>query len=383
MVLPTATKELIYSHGGKAGVLIAMRRVLKDMPIPLFVSLRSGDSAEDIGVIPGKLNVARGSHPDDYVDFGNGVMIDVLPTIGNGDGLPIRDLDTFVEVAERIRQVGGDSDLKDFCRIHKQGNLDDRITIMFQKKIDWNYLGSCIRHPHYPETVVMNYLDARTGFIDPVLFSGKKPVISSWAKHGWEPEVIEWFEKAEKSGVLDSEYAHQMEFVVDKGGNVHVLQFRTFKKFESPRDYKIEPKSDVHVRFKQNLTLPLMHIFGMTKPEGIELTYGWALKGEVEESLLKDRFAEQNGDFCVKLIDNNGGIGLRTFPYTNNFSGLRALIIPREVPQYLGHKHYRLMHLADVSIIGDMHEILPFQQGDKVRVVCTGSEALVEKVDYK
>lgn len=327
------SQNLIERGGSKLEITRALLEGEVDIPIPYSTWKYYGQSLDSILSEVQKMPtpwIVRGSHRNDYHG-----LIDIVPTV--------RGISTLSGLENAVKLIEGETASQDFkahCEDWKQPYTPE-VHILIQSQSKSPIVGSMLRHPHDRKQlrIECNELGDKSGVSHSKIgiFGDFHP--NSHLKIGDDEikKLIEMYEKLENSGVIDAEWAHQVEFGL---GPLMFYQARPFKKFQPATknlDYDFLD-SLPHIRSEES--------FGIAPKEGIDVTFVVRdIPNLLGSSLTMDLpISEQYGLIVMGASRNSPPTGKK-------FGNLFVFCSSCHDFSYLFHGNYRLMKKADYSLI--------------------------------
>lgn len=274
--------------------------------------------------------IVRGSHPNDYHGF-----IDVIPTI--------RDVSTISELEKAIDKIESTVASED-VRVHAEDwgqPYTPTVHILIQEQSPSFAVGSMLRHPHNGNIEIIYFDLSEDGRYYPsyawVNKKGLTHLSSSGISDAEIEELIELYKKIENSGIVDNEWAQQVEFGLKP---LNFFQARPFKKLRTAEEFAIPEPAD---KTKPYLTTNCC--FGITDSKGIEMRFQIASTGDAK---FWDSMVAKEGEYGLILTDKTR----RSFPVGKRFGNIRAYCSISSLDHLLLHPDYRLMKKAEYGLAG-------------------------------
>jgi hypothetical protein len=334
------SRNLIERGGSKLEITRALVERDIGVPVPVSTWRYYDQSIDSIGRDFERMRkpvIVRGSHANDYDGF-----IDVIPTY--------RDIHDFRELEEAVRNIERVTE-SDAVRVH----CDDwgqpytpEVHILVQEQSPSPILGSMIRHPHDRSQLRIQYYDVSddSSWRAPVSHATKDRYDGFRHKSHIDVtdqeimELIEMYERLEASGIVDEETSQQMEF------GLRPLLF-----FQSRQFRRFEPAKGFDIPWSFELDHPYMtghDFFGITPEDGIELPFIPASCSDVlwyESDPITQK--QRYGLILADKLNESPPTGKR-------FGKLAMFCSPCQEFNYLFHNNFRLMRMADYSVVDFM-----------------------------
>jgi len=355
------TQETINRGGSKLEITRAIIEQELDIPTPRSIWKYSSQNLatlkKDFEAMK-KPVIVRGSHPNDYHGF-----IDIVPTRRD-----IKDWNKLEFAVAQIEwEIQQNPDVKVHCEDWHQPYTPE-VHVLVQEQSPSKYLGSMIRHPHTRELHIeweditdrqlpKNCADTRGDNLKICdAFSDKE--IGERDIKG----LVEMYERLEKSGLLDTEWAYQVEFGFRP---LLFFQARPFKKFRPAENFKVPFKFDSPNAIQNDIC------FGITPPEGIVLPFlDWDMFNCFSAHDKKPDTSEPYGLIQTGRHNGSPSTGMR-------LGNLAVFCSPQHEFGYLFHGNYRLLKQAEYSVIEPTLKLaysthLDVEKFSKARVISNG-----------
>lgn len=335
------TQEIINRGGSKLEITRAIIEQGLDIPVPVSAWRYYDDNLAPLITSFQKMRkpvIVRGSHPNDYHGF-----IDVVPTI--------RDINTTSDLEKAVKTIEGrmrDEDVKTHCEDWQQ-EFSPEVHILMQEQSPSPITGGMLRHPHREGGYFIQYRDltdngpcrfpcsyAMINLDCGAFYSGGMDKRSDEELRG----ALEMFKKLEESGILEKEWAYQVEFGFDP---LLFFQARPFKRMQPAQDFKV-PYSEKQLGIYSHCS------FGITPKEGVELDFLFSSPDELEYSPSRTNSKIDSIEGKAGLIQTRkfhpGGSSSIDLKLKN----LVCFCSPCVSYDFLFHENYRFMKKAEISM---------------------------------
>jgi len=369
--------ELVINAGGsKLEITRAIIETGLDIPVPRSIwkyshqDFSSATGSDGVRIL--KLRdleyplIIRGSHPNDYHGF-----IDVVSTFRDVSPSNVEQKILMIEQA-LLRD-----DVKYHCDDWNQ-EPSPEVHILIQEQSRSPIIGSMMRHPHDKSIIMVEYADIRLR--DHIRFHFREHnsfalIYQDERKNRYYDrcnisqseidELVEMYEKLEKSGILNPEWTHQVEFGLKP---LLFFQARPFKKYQAPANFEI-PKNNSDIDLQTNC------VFGITPEEGIKVPYS-QLFTLPEMRRFSTGDIPRSEPYAIVLGDNPQ----EPLETSQRLGNLKMIITGLGAGQIQSHSIYRFMKKADYSV--NCSELNSrfwriLDKNDRVRLISNGLEELI------
>jgi len=367
------TQETINRGGSKLEFTRAIIERRLAVPVPVSAWRYCG---QDLSILRKDFDamkkpvIVRGSHPNDYHGF-----IDVVPT--ERDVKEWSQLEFSVRRIER--QIQQNPDVRIHCEDWGQPYIPE-VHILLQEQSPSQYIGSMIRHPHTREIHIEWYDISDKGLVKNCADTIENNLIVNDVSpleevtEGEIKEIIEMYKALESTGLLDPEWAHQVEFGFKPS---LFFQARPFKRFKPAESFEVP-------LFKHNVIQGTRECFGITPAEGIVLPF--SICGSMQPTPLDDQFSNTHpGDADISkpygLIRT--GYPKKSYELGTRFGKLTSFCSPIVPNAYLYHGNYRLLKRAEFSVMDGSNLTRPanskvaLSRYKQARIISNGREMVV------
>jgi hypothetical protein len=358
------TTEKIQRGGSKLEITREILESGLDLPVPVSAWRYYGNDLAPLEAAFQRMKkpvIVRGSHKNDYHGF-----IDVVPTLN--DVMTIHQLEKAVKIIESEVQS---EEVQIHCADWQQP-FTPEVHILMQEQSPSPLNGSMLRHPHKKEGYYVQYRNMRDieRWRNPVSYARQNIPMEDFfqaeshlgVSEDEVKQAISMFQKLEASGVLEKDWAYQVEFGLEP---LMFFQARPFK--------KIEPALSFEIPAFEN-AVESYDAFGITPPEGVELEF---LVCTPSTLFNKNGFNQQRKD----LPKNIGIYQSRRFePGDSPAKGLRVgnlmcFYSPCSFDNFLFHENYRFMKQAEVSFLRSVpHQLY---QNFRARIISNGDSGAI------
>jgi hypothetical protein len=334
------TQEKINRGGSKLEITRALIEAGLDneIPVPRSTYKYFGQSLDSI--LPEfhrmkKPVIVRGSHPNDYHGF-----IDVIPT--KRDVTKISELE---EAVREIEQTAESEDVKVHCEDWNQP-YSKEVHVLIQEQGS-SIVGSMLRHPNDKNQLRIEYFDIIDNINrEPNSYAsfdelGLSHISNIEISDNKISELMEMYKKLEKSGIIDTEWSHQVEFGLRP---LMFYQARPFKKFQPKGDFSI---SYLHIPFGKIIRSE--DCFGITPSEGIDLEFYF--RDCHEFSPIFGAGLPLNRSYGLAITAKSR----QSFSLGCKIGDIKVFCSPCLRNHYLSHFNYRFMKKAEISLISGLH----------------------------
>jgi len=244
--------------------------------------------------------------------------------------------------------------------------------------------GAILRHPHKKAEYWAEYRDITDNGPDrfPCSYAIQNLDTSDFRVGGFDQrpekdvkEALSMFQKLEASGILEKDWAYQIEFGLNP---LLFFQARPFKKLQLAQDFKIP--------YPDDLSIHASPVFGITPEEGIEVNFLVC-----EEQDLRVPYKVRNINQIRSELSGRAGL-LQVQKFMHGYSSqinlklgeLTCFRSPCEGFDFLFHDNYRFMKKADISFVGAYTNLeypacqhYDFRDFKRARVISNGESGAI------